>query len=99
MEENQLILSFRQLIKLIIGSDKDIINRIDLESNKWKASSDEIFSKISDEEKFRSEADLNLEEKIMYNLSDGFESEAAARKEDIANLEDLQERIEKLEKE
>ena len=38
MEENQLILSFRQLIKLIIGSDKDINNRIDLESNKWKAS-------------------------------------------------------------
>ena len=86
MEENQLILSFRQLIKLIIGSDKDINNRIDLESNKWKASSDEILSKISDEEKFRSEADLNLEEKIMYNLSDGFESETAARKEDIANL-------------
>ena len=66
MEENQLILSFRQLIKLIIGSDKDINNRIDLESNKWKASSDEILSKISDEEKFRSEADLNLEKKIMY---------------------------------
>ena len=34
MEENQLILSFRRSIKLIIGSDKDINNRIDLESNK-----------------------------------------------------------------
>ena len=62
MEDNQLVLAFRQLIKLIIDADKDLTELINSKSSSWDSSVEELISKITAEEQYRSAADEELEE-------------------------------------
>ena len=86
MEDNQLVLAFRQLIKLIIDADKDLANSISSETVAREADVRDLISKITAEEQSRTSADEALDERIL-NLVTALNTEITERQTAISNLE------------
>ena len=93
MEDNQLVLAFKQLIKLIIDADKDLAKSINSETSAREDNIEDLISRITAEEQYRSNADRELsnadrelEEKI-HNLVTSLSAEIAERQTGISNLD------------
>ena len=93
MEDNQLVLAFKQLIKLIIDADKDLAKSINSETSSREDNIEDLISRITAEEQYRSNADRELsnvdrelEEKI-HNLVTSLSAEIAERQTEISNLD------------
>ena len=91
MEDNQLVLAFKQLIKLIIDADKDLAKSINSETSAREDSIEDLISRITAEEQYRSNADRELsnvdrelEEKIHY-LVTSVSGESTERQREISN--------------
>ena len=86
MEDNQLVLAFRQLIRLIIDADKDLANSINSETIAREADVRDLISKITAEEQSRTSADAALDERIL-NLVTALNTEITERQTAISNLD------------
>ena len=85
MEDNQLVLAFKQLIKLIIDADKDLAKLINSETIARNDDIEDLISRITAEEQYRSNSDEELKEKI-YNLVTSLNTEITERQTGISNL-------------